>query len=854
MSASHDIRPARGSIRKPVLLGLFTGTAVGAGYLLAGVPNVELMSLLIALAGGALGAGFGAACGAIAAILYSLGSPFGAPVPLLLAAQAVGFAWVGVVGAIGAGGMAGLLTGGARWRAAWLGALLGVTATVGYEILTNLAIIGSFDLEPRVVLLGAVPFFLVHCAVNAVSFALLLPLLLPRLRGLAEAPLRGHGASASALLVLGLGLSAIAATGPASAQEPGRDWAGGPAAPALADTIAAATAPSDTTTPGREPKPAPGPRGWTRPLWHPFLGTLPEELLHRSPFVPLTAGGLGAALVLTGAGPANDGPLVTRDGLPLGTGHALADDPWLIPTTGIRPEADLYGADGWGGTAGSIDLQRYDPDPRKAVSIYRGRKGPHESYLRGVSLLTPRAEWRVAFDFDESLDNESYAWTETPKEPGDIVGHARLRSSHFELTRRIDDRSRVTLHYLTGRKTRDELPVWGVEQQEIWAQGIGVRSEGAHGPWRWDSSWFWNDRDVEWGDDAAFAGGVGELRLIETGREGGSVQVSRATALGRLGLQARFENWELQDTGGDDFAQTAPELRGEGQRGRAGAVWRRGLGDLARIEARAGMDWDSRLTPARDWQVRLLSRDRVSGDEAVVEPRPGWEVGLAGDGRAPRSDEWLTPVARSIDGARLELRPNPGLTRERQQRAWIALGHRLPGIEVAVEAGWIRLRDGITWEALDAAGGVWTNGLELDATRISLGARRQGELAGVYRIGVQSTWQNFDEKSAPAAALPPERFDRLHVLWENHFFSEDGVLEVGWWTTRRGAMDDPWDVTRGTRLPTLTLHDAMVGFRLVGVHISLAWRNLTDQRVELASGVLSPGREQDMRLYWLFRH
>ena len=38
-------------VRQPVLLGLFTGTAVGVGYLLAGVPNVELMTLVIALAG-----------------------------------------------------------------------------------------------------------------------------------------------------------------------------------------------------------------------------------------------------------------------------------------------------------------------------------------------------------------------------------------------------------------------------------------------------------------------------------------------------------------------------------------------------------------------------------------------------------------------------------------------------------------------------------------------------------------------------------------------------------------------------------------------------------------------------------
>ena len=51
----RDVSP----VRQPVLLGLFAGTAVGAGYLLAGIPNVELMTLIAALAGSVLGAGRG---------------------------------------------------------------------------------------------------------------------------------------------------------------------------------------------------------------------------------------------------------------------------------------------------------------------------------------------------------------------------------------------------------------------------------------------------------------------------------------------------------------------------------------------------------------------------------------------------------------------------------------------------------------------------------------------------------------------------------------------------------------------------------------------------------------------------
>jgi len=62
---------AQSSVRQPVLLGLFVGTAVGAGYLLAGVPNVELMTLVIALCGGVMGAGSGFVAGALAASIFS---------------------------------------------------------------------------------------------------------------------------------------------------------------------------------------------------------------------------------------------------------------------------------------------------------------------------------------------------------------------------------------------------------------------------------------------------------------------------------------------------------------------------------------------------------------------------------------------------------------------------------------------------------------------------------------------------------------------------------------------------------------------------------------------------------------
>ena len=85
-NSSHVRQP----VRQPVLLGLFAGTAVGAGYLLSGVPNVELMSLIIALSGAVLGPVAGALCGVLSGTIFSLGNPYGPPPPVLLIAQMLG--------------------------------------------------------------------------------------------------------------------------------------------------------------------------------------------------------------------------------------------------------------------------------------------------------------------------------------------------------------------------------------------------------------------------------------------------------------------------------------------------------------------------------------------------------------------------------------------------------------------------------------------------------------------------------------------------------------------------------------------------------------------------------------------
>ncbi len=851
-------------VRQPVLLGLFTGTAVGVGYLLAGVPNVELMTLVIALAGAVLGLRAGFLAGVLAAAIYSLGSPFGLPHPLLLLAQTCGLGLAGVVGRWGSGPVIRGLANRQRVRAMiWAGGT-GFVATLLYDLLTNLALISAFDLAPAVVLAGAVLFFLIHAGANTVFFAVLLPVLLPRLAHLGRAPLAGSSAGPSALPAVIL--LVMFTSGNAFAQELESD----PMATAPADSVlnveGRADVPDSLTTPIDRPRSpvsdssrrAMETKGWRRPLWTPFAPTALTWLNWYSPWILVNDGGLGAPAVVIGEAGTSRVPMFTRDGIPVGTGHVLADDPVLVPTEGLVLRDEGMGADGWGGTGGLIKLETEDPDPGKAVSAYRGVKGNHETYFRAIHVLTPQAAWRAAFEFEESLDQEGYNFTEDPDEifqesrPDGFPGHGKVRQSRTRIFRRLDDEKQLVVEYANGRKTKDSLPALGAEQMEIWDDGIAATMNARTGAWRWRTSLFWKNRDIEWGDRDTL-GVNNERRKVETGREGLILYLTRAPQSGQdgnsslTGLSLRFTRWRIYDTGTSDSWAEGFTGSGNGEGHSTLVSVRTGVrAGASRLVLGLGGQWDRHAGFGPELDLTWSADDRD----------PWWRIALNYGGRAPRSDELLTPLLHVVDTRRLALLPNPDLEREKTFRAGLLLKRRLLGIDLAFDGSVRRLTEGITWEALvqDGNQGVWTNGLEMDAARLTGSLGREGRFLGWGRVKLEGTWQSFDEKMGRASFLPPDKYLRLHVMWENHFFKEDGILQLALFSTRQAEMADPWDVTRTYRLPTRTVHDLLVGFRLVGANLSLAFRNLTGEKTRMTAGALSHSQELDLRLYWAFRY
>jgi hypothetical protein len=155
--------------QKIILIALFTALAVVLGYLMAAVPNIELMTLTVFLGGMLTGFRCGALIGILSILIFSMFNPYGAALPPLLAAQMAGFALIGAAG--------GLLRGTVRRYGMAAAAIAGLSVTLFYDILTTLAsayiTLGSESFVDGLIgfFAASAVFILIHTGVNTLIFS-----------------------------------------------------------------------------------------------------------------------------------------------------------------------------------------------------------------------------------------------------------------------------------------------------------------------------------------------------------------------------------------------------------------------------------------------------------------------------------------------------------------------------------------------------------------------------------------------------------------------------------------------------------------------------------------------------------
>ncbi len=178
----HSARFKRSQAVLLARVAMFTAAAVALGYLLTIVPNFELISATVALAGLTLGASSGFVVGGFAMLIYGGLNAWGLPYPPVWAAQITGMGLMGMT--------FGLLRSWLQQSPLKIQVIIsgcfGLLLTFIYDSLTSLA----FPLSAGLLhwhnwlayfLLG-LPFVVMHLVTNTLVFILLVPVVFQRLR------------------------------------------------------------------------------------------------------------------------------------------------------------------------------------------------------------------------------------------------------------------------------------------------------------------------------------------------------------------------------------------------------------------------------------------------------------------------------------------------------------------------------------------------------------------------------------------------------------------------------------------------------------------------------------------------
>ncbi len=191
-ASGEDTMGKTGGVVGPPLLmtraAAFVAVGVALGFLLAPVPNVELVTATCFCAGYLLGAGPGVLCSMLMEALFAGFHPMGSSAGLTLVAQCLGMGGAGLLGAL----CAPLTRSSSRTLRVVLVTLFGIGATIWFDLLTNLAfpVAAGFSFEQTMAsMVLAVPFAAIHLGSNALVFCLIVAPVLPKLVPIIEHPI-----------------------------------------------------------------------------------------------------------------------------------------------------------------------------------------------------------------------------------------------------------------------------------------------------------------------------------------------------------------------------------------------------------------------------------------------------------------------------------------------------------------------------------------------------------------------------------------------------------------------------------------------------------------------------------------
>ena len=168
------------STRRIAYTGLFIALTVALGFAFVAIPNFEMVTATVFIAGWLLGPGMGILVGVLGELIYSGVNPAGSGFlfPPLLVAQVFSIGFVGFIGGVVRRGQVFFLA--SSGGTVVLG-IIGAILTVIYDILTTLSypIVAGFNETQIWTTLGIGGiFYSVHIISNAVVFAIIVPAVL----------------------------------------------------------------------------------------------------------------------------------------------------------------------------------------------------------------------------------------------------------------------------------------------------------------------------------------------------------------------------------------------------------------------------------------------------------------------------------------------------------------------------------------------------------------------------------------------------------------------------------------------------------------------------------------------------